>query len=704
MKKISIPLFLIFLFFVSVFIGPINKFSLVFTNYLFKFFWLLTGVSLALIYHFIATKKEIRITKHKLPFFILIFILYASLSYLWSENTYEAERYILFYISYFLIFITYLIFFSRDHIILFEKTIVFLTCIVSVLAIIQTFLPQSSINVYNAVSTPSLSFGNKNMFGHALIMLIPVVLTSVIYNQKRNFYYLLTIFLSLFTIFLINAMQLYVALFAMMIFMIIYDFRTKDKILISAISNLKFLYGFLAFLLFVSIYVYSVMNISTYKIAESNETNFVDKFFFVQQEKIIGLKNGFKEFNILNSDVFSRNQRIPTWVNSLALIKDNFIFGLGAGQWGENYIKYYDSIIPDHLGFNHQLRARNPHNEFIRIFSNLGLIGFVLVLLIVFQSLKEIAKAINSPKFGSSALGFTLGLIGFFVISNFSKPAETYFAPALAIIYLALILVINNAQSKQLIFSSKIAIVSKTILAFFLFFVVYSSYKIVLAQTIDDSILSIAPDDQKRQKKINQLALKSHKVKPNNPHYLFIAGLSTSNTNNDDLAIQYFNQALERAPNRTTYLMNILSLTKKTKDYKKIIDITKRILEIDPREIRALVPQTIAYFNINEIEKANQSYKKLKDSYESFKGREGFDLKHQEIVNFALSVGDYRYAAYVQSDYVKNNPSANAYAVHGIALYNIKGKRNEAQDVFLKALKIDPEVYIPEEIMNDLKL
>jgi len=151
-------------------------------------------------------------------------------------------------------------------------------------------------------------------------------------------------------------------------------------------------------------------------------------------------------------------------------------------------------------------------------------------------------------------------------------------------------------------------------------------------------------------------------------------------------------------------LVNILTLTKKTKDYKKIIDITKRILEIDPREIRALVPQTIAYFNINEIEKANQSYKKLKDSYESFKGREGFDLKHQEIVNFALSVGDYRYAAYVQSDYIKNNPSANAYAVHGIALYNIKGKRNEAQDVFLKALKIDPEVYIPEEIMNDLKL
>jgi len=691
--------------FVGVFIGPINKFSLIFTPHFGKFIWLISGVSLILLIHFIKN-NETKIIKHQIPISMIGFISYASLTYLWSINTYEAELHLLFYVTYFLIFVTYLTFFTKDKILFFEKSMILLTFIVSLLAIVQTFFPFLFLNFYNSINPPSLSFGNKNMLGHLIIMLLPITLVKVIYDKKTNFYYLIVLFLALLTIFLINAMQLLIALAFMIVLLLAYHYRKRKTTSFPKTLNFKFLFSLFFVFLIISSYIFFIINTSKIDTKNTEDVGLMENFISIQQEKISSYVASFNELNIFDNEIFNRNQRLPMWVNSMKLIKDNLFFGVGVGQWAGHYVKYYDSVLPDHLVYSHRIRSQNPHNEFIRVFSNLGLFGFAILLILILQSIREIWKAINSSEHGNTALGLSLGLVGFFVISNFSIPVETFFAPALAMIYLAIILIINNVQENQIIISTRFRLIFKSFFTIFLCFIVYSGFQVALAKFIDDSILSLPPGDPNFQKNITSIALKAHEVKSNNPYYLFVAAISSMHSGDNDSAKKYLNQAIARNPHNVTYIMNLLSLAKDSKNYNDVIEVAKKILAIDPKEIRALVPLTIAYYNINDLDNANKTYKKLKESFEHFKGRDGFDLKYQEIVNFALSVGDYSYAAYVQNEYIVRNssPTANSYAVYGIALYNISGKRNQAKNAFIKALEIDPEVFIPPEIAKALAL
>jgi len=80
--------------------------------------------------------------------------------------------------------------------------------------------------------------------------------------------------------------------------------------------------------------------------------------------------------NILSKEVWK--DRLIQYSSTLDMIKDHWLLGVGLGQWRIHYPKY-SGFSANNENF---LRIRQrPHNDFLWIYSEIGLIGILLLLL-----------------------------------------------------------------------------------------------------------------------------------------------------------------------------------------------------------------------------------------------------------------------------------------------------------------------------------
>jgi O-antigen ligase len=67
------------------------------------------------------------------------------------------------------------------------------------------------------------------------------------------------------------------------------------------------------------------------------------------------------------------------WKNSLELIKDNYLIGVGSGDVRDELVNYYEK---NNLSFFIYKRY-NTHNQFLQAFAAIGVLGFVIMLLLI---------------------------------------------------------------------------------------------------------------------------------------------------------------------------------------------------------------------------------------------------------------------------------------------------------------------------------
>lgn len=85
------------------------------------------------------------------------------------------------------------------------------------------------------------------------------------------------------------------------------------------------------------------------------------------------------EQTIRNFSNLSGESRFPIWLNSLAMIRDHLISGVGAGNWMVYYPKYQTAVLDDNeVGLERQ--HINAHQDYLEMTAELGLVGLVLLL------------------------------------------------------------------------------------------------------------------------------------------------------------------------------------------------------------------------------------------------------------------------------------------------------------------------------------
>jgi len=111
-------------------------------------------------------------------------------------------------------------------------------------------------------------------------------------------------------------------------------------------------------------------------------------------------------------------ERFFVWGKTASLIKDNFFLGVGAGNWELTYTKYgiggFDTL--DIYG----TKIQRPHNDFLWVMAETGLLGSLLLLTIVWLVIQSAWQNRSHREISRSLMG----LVSFGIVAFFSFPKE----------------------------------------------------------------------------------------------------------------------------------------------------------------------------------------------------------------------------------------------------------------------------------------
>ena len=227
------------------------------------------------------------------------------------------------------------------------------------------------------------SMGHKNLLSSIQFLLLPVLIYNL--SSLNRIIKILSVLSLCLAIIIFFQTQSRAVLGAVIISSIIYLFITKISI-----TYLKKIFAF-TLALFISAYAF-LFSLDRLEVFKKEITKSID---------------------------FSSSQRFSLYKSSINLIADNFIFGVGPGDWRIKIWEYglYNNTFGDSF-------AQRPHNDFLWIFSEGGFIAglsYILLFLILLKDSFWLFKNSNNPVFFK--LLFCM-FIGYSFISMFDFPFE----------------------------------------------------------------------------------------------------------------------------------------------------------------------------------------------------------------------------------------------------------------------------------------
>jgi len=341
------------------------------------------------------SKKELindfSFLKLSLPLLLFVFLLINGLSFIKmtsiADGFYVLSKFTIEVL--FFVLSTYLIIQNKLTINGLIKAVVCF-CIVSLsIALFQiltlNFSDGFQYNIYQIRS----SYVNKNLFSSLLFLTLPFVIGGIFISKKWK---TTSIVLLCFITLIIMIIQTRAVMLATVLSFLIFIIIKKDRILK---GHLQKAILFLLITLGVAFLIYF---------------------------------RGSSLFSKLLDSV-SLHQRLLVWNNSLQMAKENFMLGVGAGNWQFQFPKYGLEKFNDVLMDNASLTYQRPHNDFLWVLCETGIFGlityigvFIVALFYILKLLKYKTESNTNDKV--LFYGFFSTIIGYAFISFFDFPLE----------------------------------------------------------------------------------------------------------------------------------------------------------------------------------------------------------------------------------------------------------------------------------------
>lgn len=138
--------------------------------------------------------------------------------------------------------------------------------------------------------------------------------------------------------------------------------------------------------------------------------------------------------------VTSVQGRLAIWRNTLAMVRDFPLLGVGLGNHAVRYPAYARAAVVDPLwGTRSQLDY--AHNEYLQAWAELGIVGLGLVLWLGFAVASLLRRAYQAAESGGSyvSMAAAAGLLGICVDAAFSFPFHRAIPPLVSAAYLGLL-------------------------------------------------------------------------------------------------------------------------------------------------------------------------------------------------------------------------------------------------------------------------
>ena len=276
-------------------------------------------------------------------------------------------------------------------------------------------------------------YSNKNILASAIFVKIPFALWLLTYEKGRwRSFGLVVLFFAFTVTFLMSTRAFYIGLIVLTVAfiatMIMKFIRGGEKIL-------KFtLAGYLLAL---------TMAFLSYSL--------VQKVFYPKKQDIYNVTVAERISSISPADT-SASTRIMAWKNSLKLIRENPLLGIGPGNWKIMDIKFENQVFPTYI------YMYKCHNDFLETTAETGIFGGLAFLcLFLFIPLDFLKTLFGKPAVSNLKFLFIpfFGLLCYSIDAFFNFPADRPEIQMLFALFIASGICFRNQGNEKKYFSGK---------------------------------------------------------------------------------------------------------------------------------------------------------------------------------------------------------------------------------------------------------
>jgi O-antigen ligase len=341
----------------------------------------------------------------------------------------------------------------------------FLSIVIASLAFINKTI--NGQNLFRQVNLMSGTFGNKNFLSSILFFCLPFYFIGISMSKRIRVTSIVAIIFTIILLLLLRTRTVMIALSLYLFLAFLLHLRNK----LSKRKLIYFLYASLTIIMIGLLYLFSI------KDHFHSSSNIMVQYFY----------------RLLSSATFF--SRIEFWQQAIYIIKDNFLSGIGIGNWISTYPKYGLDYFSNTAIVNGRIIISNPHNDFLMIFSEIGVFGFLCYLGIFMSILYQsywLSVNENNTIDRRNANYFLLFVICYFVIAFFDFPLARIEHQILLLTVFALI------NAKYLKANSTIGYkVSSRLVYVFIFFLLLYASTIIAFRIVGEKHLNKAKNAEK---------------------------------------------------------------------------------------------------------------------------------------------------------------------------------------------------------------
>lgn len=311
----------------------------------------------------------------------------------------------------------------------------------------------------------------------------------------------------------------------------------------------------------------------------------------------------------------SAKERVVLWKNSLELIAEKPIHGHGAGNWKIHFPR--TGLGDLNRAANYDAFFLRPHNDYISIISELGILGLGLFLFILIAPLVWFFK--TKPEFRSVKLvASTAILFGFLAVLFFDFPKERiehqlYLALLLAIVWIET----KDVEKRRLGFS----IPKLPLLALGAGIMIWNLFSGYQRYEGDKNMNRIfAMNDHGAWKQMESLAKETTNtfftVDPISNPVDWFTGMALFQQGKTDEAETYLKLAVKAHPNNHKVLNSLAGVYNRKEDFPKAIAYYQKALDLNPFYENAILNLAITYYQAKDFDQAEEWINKSKKESE----------------------------------------------------------------------------------------
>ena len=306
----------------------------------------------------------------------------------------------------------------------------------------------------------------------------------------------------------------------------------------------------------------------------------------------------------------STQMRKFAWEGCLQMAKEKPLLGYGPGQWRIIYPKYGLDRYEFDLR-NGNLHYTRPHNDFLWILSEVGIIGFAPFLFIVFSILVYAYKGFSSLKNTNDKLfnGIALSvLFGFLLILFVDFARERVTHNVAYLLLFALVLSFKHESLK----SNDLKLTKTAALTLLLIIIALSAFNLRLASDMvkgDKASRNIQIAVRQNNQILMARATRSiegsyYTLDPFNTPIPYYKATVIHRQGKLEEAKKEFLKAYDLNPYHIKVLSDLGTSYDLTGDKQNAIKYYQKALDISPRFKKALLDMAIVHYNLNKLDEA----------------------------------------------------------------------------------------------------